>query len=260
MPSIEQTIVSVKLSIVSLVIKVTFYYTGMILTNTEKYLKEQYQETRFTGPDEEIWSPWPDKPKLFTSIALFHHKNKGNSKKEVNSMARSRSNGNINTMPKMPQGSRLISLKQNMRCHSTELTAECLAHNTIIKNIVDIFRPVVTTDSEDSPSPRVILIDGAPGIGKTYLCNEIAYQWSQGQILTDKRFLFLLRAHDPSIQSLKQVKDLVALCCDFENEETFNSIDQYLKETKGAFLTVCWIDNIMMNFLEYCKVIICSPA
>ena len=238
MPSIEQTTVSVKLSIVSLVIKVTFHYTGMKLSNTEKYLKEQYQETRFTGPDEEIWPPWPDKPKLFTSIALVHHKNKGKSEKEVSAMARSRSKGDVNTMPKMPQRPRLLSLRQNMRCHSTELTAEYLAHNTIIKNIADIFRPVVTTDSEDSPSPRVILIDGAPGIGKTYLCKEIAYQWSQGQILTEKRFLFLLRAHDPSIQSLKQVKDLVALCCDFENEETLNSIDQYIKETKGAFLTV----------------------
>ncbi|XP_065903604.1 protein NLRC3-like isoform X2 [Dysidea avara] len=208
----------------------------MKLINTEKYLKEQYQETRFTGPDEEIWPPWPDKPKLFTSIALVHHKNKGKSKMEVSAMARSRSKGDVNTMPKMPQRPRLLSLTQNMRCPSADLTAEYLAHNTIIKNIADIFRPVDTT--EDSPSPRVILIDGAPGIGKTYLCKEIAYQWSQGQILTDKRFLFLLRAHDPSIQSLKQVKDLVALCCDFENEETLNSIDQYIKETKGAFLTV----------------------
>jgi len=53
-----------------------------------------------------------------------------------------------------------------------------------------------------------------------------------------KKFIFLLRARDPKLQSLKQVKDLVALCCDFENEETLNSIDEYIKETKGAFLTV----------------------
>ena len=153
-------------------------------------------------------------------------------------MARSRSNGDINTMPKMPQGSCLISLKQNMRCHSTELTAEYLAHNTIIKNIADIFRPVVSTDSEDLHPPRVILIDGALGIGKTYLCKEIAYQWSQGQILTDKRFLFLLHAHDPRLQSLKHVKDLVALFCELENEETIDMIYGHIKETQGEILTI----------------------
>jgi len=208
--------------------------TGIKLTNTEKRLKEHYQETQFTGPDEEIWPPWPDKPKLFTNIALVHHKNKGKSKKEVRAMANSRSKGDINTMPRMPQRSRLSSLRQNMRRPSTEMTAEYLAHNTINKNIADIFRPV-----NDSPSPRVILIDGAPGIGKTYLCKEIAYQWSQGQILTNKRFLFLFRARDPRLQSLKKVKDLVTLCCrDFENEESLNLIDEYIKETKGAFLTV----------------------
>jgi len=121
-----------------------------------------------------------------------------------------------------------------MRRPSAQLTAEYLAHNTINKNIADIFKPV-----DESFSPRVVLIDGAPGIGKTYLCKEIAYQWSQGQILTDKRFLFLLRARDSRLQSLKHIKDLVALCCcDFENEEALNSIDEYIKETKGAFLTV----------------------
>jgi len=212
---------------------VLIIYTGTKIVNTENHLKEYYQETRFTGPDEEVWPPWPDKPKLFTNIALILHKNKGKSNKEVIAMARSRSKGEISTMPRSLKRSRLTSLRQNMRCPSAEMTTEYLAHNTINKNIADIFRPV-----NDAPSPRVILIDGAPGIGKTYLCKEIAYQWSQGQILMDKRFIFLLHSRDPKLQSLKQVKDLVALCCDFENEETLNLIDECIKETKGKFLTV----------------------
>ncbi|XP_065902521.1 protein NLRC3-like [Dysidea avara] len=205
----------------------------MELANTEILLKERYQNTRFTGPDEEIWPLWPDKPELFTSIALVHHKNKGKSTKAVNAMAGFRRNGNISTMPNVLRRSRLLSLRQNMMRNSTELTAEYLAHKTINKNIADIFRP-----TDDLCSPRVILIDGAPGIGKTYLCKEIAYQWSQGQILTHKRFLFLLHAHDPRLQSLKHVKDLVALFCDFKNEETIDMIYWHIKETQGEILTI----------------------
>ncbi|XP_065903615.1 protein NLRC3-like isoform X2 [Dysidea avara] len=207
----------------------------MELDNAEIHLKERYQNTRFTGPDGEIWSPWPDKPKLFANTALVHHKNKGKSKKEVSAMAscRSRSKGDICTTPKVLRRSRLLSLRQNMMRRSTELTIEYLAHNTINTNITDIFTPV-----DDSPSPRVILIDGVPGIGKTYLCKEIAYQWSQGQILTHKRFLFLLHAHDPRLQSLKHVKDLVALFCELENEETIVMIYGHIKETQGEILTI----------------------
>ncbi|XP_065902515.1 protein NLRC3-like [Dysidea avara] len=133
----------------------------------------------------------------------------------------------------MPPRSHLVSLRQNMRCSSTNLTTEYLAHNTINKNIADIFKPV-----DDSPSPRVILIDGAPGIGKTYLCREIAYQWSQGKILTDKRFLFFLHAHDPRLQLLKHIKDLVALFCELENEEKIDMIYGHIKETQGEILTI----------------------
>lgn len=213
--------------------------TGMKLTNVETRLKEHYKETQFTGPDEDIWPNWPDKPKLFTSIALVHHKNKGKSKKEVKVMAKYRHSGGVSTMPpKAPSRSRLLSLRQNMRSRCTELTAEYLAHNTIHKDVADIFKPVDATDSADLHSPRVVLIDGAPGIGKTYLCKEIAHQWSQGKLLTDKRFLFLLRARDQRVQSLKQVKDLIALCCNFTNEEAVNLMDTYIKETRGETVTV----------------------
>ena len=72
----------------------------MDLDNTEIPLKEHYQSTQFTGADEEVWPLWSDKPKLFTSVALVHHKNKGKSKKEISAMARSKSKGDIYTMPK----------------------------------------------------------------------------------------------------------------------------------------------------------------
>ena len=41
-------------------------------------------------------------------------------------------------------------------------------------------------------SPKQILIEGVPGIGKTFLCKYIAYQWAKNEILCDYQLLFLL--------------------------------------------------------------------
>jgi len=122
-----------------------------------------------------------------------------------------------------------------MNTDSIEIV-EYLSQNNVTKAIVEIFKPL--DDNEGMSSPRVILIDGAPGIGKTYLCKEIAYQWSQGQILTEKRFLFLLRAHEQSVQQLKEVKDLIKYCCHLECEESIDDIYKCIKEKEGANLIV----------------------
>ncbi|XP_065894123.1 nucleotide-binding oligomerization domain-containing protein 1-like [Dysidea avara] len=202
------------------------------IQKTTNYLKELYKDTQFTG-GEEKWLLWPDKPKFFNSIALVHHKNtpKGKSKQEINVMAALKCKGNINTIPKLPDSLRPVSLRQ-LSINSIEIAAY-LSQNNVTKAIADIFH-----DNEGMSSPQVILIDGPPGIGKTYLCKEIAYQWSQDQILSTKKFLFLLRAHEQRIQVLKEVKDLIKYCCHLECEETIDEIYQYIKEREGATLVI----------------------
>jgi len=146
-----------------------------------------------------------------------------------------KSKGSVSTiLLKSPENVRPVSLRQ-ISTSALEII-EYLSNNNVTKAIVEIFKPL--DDNEGMSSPRVILIDGAPGIGKTYLCKEIAYQWSQGKILTEKRFLFLLRAYEQRIQSLKEVKDLIKYCCHLECEATINDIYKHIKETEGATLVV----------------------
>ena len=71
-------------------------------------------------------------------------------------------------------------------------------HPRVIKEIKDIFRS----------SYKRILIEGAPGIGKTVLAKEIAYCWAKDKILTDMK-LFLLVIRDPNLHCVNSIAELV---------------------------------------------------
>ena len=116
-----------------------------------------------------------------------------------------------------------------MRPYPLKVAEEFLKCNNIIKNIGDIFQ---------STNSKITLIEGAAGIGKTYLCKEIAYQWSQEQLLIEKKLLFLLLLRKREVQSLNSVKDLVAYSCKQANKETIKSITKYLQDTNGESLVL----------------------
>ena len=63
-------------------------------------------------------------------------------------------------------------------------------------NMTDVFKP-----HPECHSPRVVLIEGNPGMGKTTYCQKLAYDWSVGEIPPDTSFpegkiLLLLKCRD----------------------------------------------------------------
>ena len=63
-------------------------------------------------------------------------------------------------------------------------------------NMTDVFKPHPECDN-----PRVVLIEGNPGMGKTTYCQKLAYDWSVGEIPPDASFpevnvLLLLKCRD----------------------------------------------------------------
>ena len=109
----------------------------------------------------------------------------------------------------------------------------CLDGHEPTKEIIDIF----AADSH-SDQPKRILIEGAPGIGKTVLVKEIAYYWATGELLQDIKVLFLLFLRDPMLREVSKVTHLVeylTINCVLSDEEV-RSCSSQLNRAKIGFL------------------------
>lgn len=51
---------------------------------------------------------------------------------------------------------------------------------------------------------NTVLIEGAPGLGKTVLL----YKWAQGELLSQNHFVFLLMLHDPTVRKMGSLSNL----------------------------------------------------
>ena len=136
------------------------------------HVKHLYVETRFITAQEE-WPP--GQPKHFTNLALIHYKN-GYSEREVVTILGGVRDCTVDDIMNM-----FHTDSQNT---SSEQPQEQVKTS---KDMKEIFAP-----GKDGQEPCSILIEGSPGIGKTVLSKEIAYQWAKGLLLMDKILLFLI--------------------------------------------------------------------
>ena len=121
----------------------------------------------------------------------------------------------------------------------------------------------------------MILIEGAPGIGKTIMAKEIAIQWANKNILKNKKMLFLLYLRDPKVKTITDVHSLVKIFC--QSDTLTCKITDWLITTSGEYLAIvldgydemsaenkshCIIDSIInREILPKCAGIITSrPA
>ena len=98
--------------------------------------------------------------------------------------------------------------------------------------ILEIKAPVTTEKLLDMPTGKklkCVLIEGAPGVGKSTFSWEICRRWAEGIIFQQFSLVLLLRLRDETVQNAQTIKDLVL----YTVEERLESISQYLKDTCG---------------------------
>ena len=108
---------------------------------------------------------------------------------------------------------------------------------TKISCISDIFNPGLSQDKNlTCAAPKVVLIEGGPGIGKTILSKEIAFQWACEKLLVNSHLLFLLPLYDPQISQIKSLEQLV----NYGIKSTANKkpIIDYLEANSGEYCTI----------------------
>ena len=101
-----------------------------------------------------------------------------------------------------------------------------------IKHISELFTPF----EGSTPCSFIILIEGAPGIGKTILSKEIALQWAERRILPKFKLLFLLFMRDPQVKNIQSILSLVNYFC--EGSALPIKVTDWLVETHGKHCAI----------------------
>ena len=179
--------------------------------------------------DEEAWPPEP--PKTFTPLVLIQHQGHRNLEQST-AMAEFVERGHID---KVVPVTTTDVLPKRPKLDSHQPLQEVLDTSKVTKEVTEILAPMETSDD-----PQFILIEGAPGIGKSLLLKHIAYRWSIQQILQKFKLVLLICLRNPAVQQMSFIDDLLQSFCrrDRRATETVSACNDYLSENNGEDLVL----------------------
>ena len=122
----------------------------------------------------------------------------------------------------------------------TKREADQFTRTTIRGNIDDIKKSKRATDIgqiaqlPDGSQPKCILVEGAPGVGKSTFVWKLCHKWGKGKSLQQYQLVVLLRLRDKSVRAAKKISDLFQ----YRDHQIQQAAVEEIEETwgKGVFL------------------------
>ena len=187
-------------------------------------MRQINEQTRFMV-DDDTWPP--EQPKNFTPLLLLHYQGH-RTPEQVTAMAEMMSTGEIDKVALVTSDHSSAKPKLDSR----EKFQKVFDTSKTTKHIEDI----LVTLEETS----LILIEGAPGIGKSLLLKEIAYRWAKKELLQKSKLVLLVPFRDPSLQQVKSVGNLLQLFYkgDDNATEIVHACSEYLSKNGGKNVTL----------------------
>ena len=186
-------------------------------------------QTRFMV-DDDTWPP--EQPTSFTPLLLIHRKGHRTSE-EATAMAELMHTGGIDKVAMVTGEQPTV---KHAKLDSHEKFHKMLDTSRATKEIEEILAPL-----ENNTKSAFILIEGAPGIGKSVLLKEIAYKWGDNkQLLKNYELVLLVLLRDPSLRQVSSVDDLLRLFCKGDKNALpiVSACAQYLFGNSGKTLTL----------------------
>ena len=118
---------------------------------------------------------------------------------------------------------------------SHEPLQEVLNTSKVTKEVAEILAPL-----ETSSDPQFVLIEGAPGIGKSSMLKQITFLWATKQILQKFKLVLLLCLRDPAVQQMSLIDDLLQPFCKREKgaTEIVDACSKYFVNNAGEDLVL----------------------
>ena len=215
-----------------------------ILDDTAKYFKEIYKYKKFLKRNK---APSLNFPKLYVDLAIAQHSCRQRQEQLSLSVDQHIKNNDFkpsvnSVFQYIPNRHVPLSYKINS-LHSTS------SHE--ITDICDLFV------MHNNAKPKIILVEGMPGIGKTELVKEIASRWADGKVLPEIKLIFMLLLRDPEMCKLDSVDDFVKyIASDLLINEHISCLIKHLKITlgKNVMFLMDGYDECFTNLQENCFV------
>ena len=172
-----------------------------VISQLSSNVKAVYKATRFSI-SKDTWPP--EHPKEFTPLVLLHHEDE-HSMRDVTKVTEALHRGAISDVISATS-SVPIAMQHSLHCHN--IFGDALKASKTTTEVSEILAPLGV-----SGNSQTILIEGAPGIGKTILLKQIAYSWAKQVVLQKYELVLLVYLRDPTVQKMSTPEQLFQYFC-----------------------------------------------